>query len=167
MTFTKKHLAGPLLFLALGLALVGCSGEEQTPKAQTSTSASDQAVKYTQCMREHGITDFPDPVNGEIQLTVRKGTDLDPTSSRFKSAQQACKSLEPPGLFTSAPGSDAQAAGVKFAACMRKNGVPDFPDPKGGRMVMSGNVDPNSPAFQSAVQACRDLAPSGMLGGGQ
>jgi hypothetical protein len=54
--------------------------------------------------------------------------------------------------------------GAKFAACMRKNGVPNFPDPSSSGTVSIGpssGIDPSSPKFQSAQQKCRKLLPNG------
>jgi hypothetical protein len=48
---------------------------------------------------------------------------------------------------------------------MRKNGVPKFPDPQNGQTIVGGGVDPNSPQFQSAIQACQKLIPGGTTGG--
>ena len=54
---------------------------------------------------------------------------------------------------------------VRFSDCMRSRGVPDFPDlsvgggPMGEQLARSG-VDLNTPAFQSAMNACRALAPA-------
>jgi len=46
-----------------------------------------------------------------------------------------------------------QAEFVKFAECMRANGVPDFPDPT-GTSINIANLDLNSPIFQHAAKAC-------------
>jgi hypothetical protein len=54
--------------------------------------------------------------------------------------------------------------GTKFAACMRKNGVPNFPDPTSSGTVSIGpssGIDPSSPKFQAAQQTCRKLLPNG------
>jgi hypothetical protein len=54
--------------------------------------------------------------------------------------------------------------GAKYSACMRKNGVPNFPDPNAqGEIAIgpSSGVDPGSPKFQSATQTCRKLLPNG------
>lgn len=54
--------------------------------------------------------------------------------------------------------------GPKFSACMRKNGVPGFPDPssQGVITIDSGmGIDPSSPAFQSARSKCEKLLPNG------
>lgn len=53
---------------------------------------------------------------------------------------------------------------TKFAACMRSNGVPNFPDPsaQGGISITPGSgIDPSSPQFQSAQTACQKLMPRG------
>ena len=49
---------------------------------------------------------------------------------------------------------------VKFAACMRKNGVSDFPDPNAaGEFVYGVSVSPE--VFTKAGVACTDLQPPG------
>lgn len=58
----------------------------------------------------------------------------------------------------------ATAAFVKFSACMRADGVPNFPDPTGGggiHISSSSGINPNSPAFQTARSKCRHLLPGG------
>jgi hypothetical protein len=64
------------------------------------------------------------------------------------------------GAFTLS-GAEGMA---KFASCMRKNGVPNFPDPSSGGTIAitpSSGINPTSPAFQKAQKACRKYAPSG------
>lgn len=59
------------------------------------------------------------------------------------------------------------ATALRFAACMRSHGVPQFPDPSpgGGIAIRAGgpgsNVNPGAPAFRTAAQACRKLMPRG------
>jgi hypothetical protein len=55
-------------------------------------------------------------------------------------------------------------AAIANAQCMRKHGVPNFPDPtfSGGRFNAGlGGVDPQSPAFKQAAAACGDVGGSG------
>jgi hypothetical protein len=68
-----------------------------TPAQQSKDVA--EAVKYSQCMRSHGVTGFPDPtvVNGQIEFGGTAGIGRAP---RFLSAQSACQ-----GLLTKASGS--------------------------------------------------------------
>lgn len=55
---------------------------------------------------------------------------------------------------------------LAFAACMRGHGLPNFPDPtnKGGAvqetLTAGAGVDPNSPQFAAARNACRHLLPN-------
>ena len=52
----------------------------------------------------------------------------------------------------------------KFAACMRENGVPDFPDPgPDGQFDLSQfrDADIDQQKMEAAQTACRDLAPNG------
>ncbi len=70
-------------------------------------------------------------------------------------------------------GNNAAAAreqAVKFAECMRNNGVGEFPDPDAsGRLTIDAvangsSLDTKSAAFQRALSACKDLEPPGFTG---
>ncbi|HTV12028.1 MAG TPA: hypothetical protein VME20_09210 [Acidimicrobiales bacterium] len=121
----------------------------------------EQALKFAQCMRAHGIADFPDPsAGGGIEISGGgPNSDLNPNSSQFSAAQNACQKYMPFGHPTAQQEAQAQASALAFAACMRKNGVPDFPDPQflsGGRIAekITSGMSPNSPTFQAAQQKC-------------
>ncbi len=56
---------------------------------------------------------------------------------------------------------DPMAIALKYAACMRRHGATDFPDPKTngtGKVVLS---IPDSPKTTTAQKACRQLLPGG------
>lgn len=59
---------------------------------------------------------------------------------------------------------------VKFAECMRANGVSAFPDPDAsGELTIDGvvngsSLDPNAAAWKQAIGACKDLQPPGFTG---
>jgi hypothetical protein len=61
------------------------------------------ALKFSQCMRTHGVPNFPDPKfsGGGTRLTLKAtGTNrIDPNSSQFQAAQKTCQSdlPRPPG----------------------------------------------------------------------
>jgi hypothetical protein len=63
--------------------------------------------------------------------------------------------------------SDRRGILVAFSACMRKHGLPNFPDPKAvahgyGLTIGSENgIDPNSPQFKNAQRVCKKLLPNG------
>lgn len=51
---------------------------------------------------------------------------------------------------------------LAYARCIRAHGVPNFPDPSPtGGLIISDDIDPQSPAFRSAQRACNQLAQSG------
>ena len=80
------------------------------PSAAEQKQFQDQAIKYAQCMRQHGI-DMPDPTfsssGGGALVRQSLGNGVDPTSSEFQAAQKACQSLLPgrPGSGTVTSGS--------------------------------------------------------------
>jgi hypothetical protein len=167
--------------VSAAMLLAACGGSSNDASSNTSppasgggsgaaqpTADSTKAAKFAQCMRAHGVSDFPDPVNGRFQLKVTQGSDLDPNSPAFQSADQACKSLQPAGFGSNSTQSTGnQSKLLKFVSCMRRNGVPSMPDPQpNGTMLMSGGqINSNSPQFQQAMQACRSLLPAGAVGG--
>jgi hypothetical protein len=93
---------------------------------------------------------------------------------QFQSADQACRSLAPAGALSGqGPTSQELGKALAFAKCIRKHGVPNFPDPasNGHFQGFSGSGMPaalTSPQFKSAMSACRSLLPpgAGMNAGG-
>ena len=120
-------------------------------------------MKFSGCMRSHGVSGFPDPTIGSNGLPSFGPTpNVNGGAPVFNAAQQACKhdlpSLAP---HTSAAKATANAAALKYSTCMRSNGVRNFPDPNGQGLIQingSAGVDESSPAFQKAQTACKSLA---------
>jgi hypothetical protein len=59
----------------------------------------NSALKFAECMRSHGISNYPDPVNNgrNIQIGPGPSSGIDMNSARFKAAQKACYPLLPNG----------------------------------------------------------------------
>jgi hypothetical protein len=78
------------------------------PTPQQEAAIYQQAFEFADCMRRHGLRDFPNPTlsNGVVALNVRGHGDLDFNSPFFQRALKACKSSLPPG-----PGGSMQAGG--------------------------------------------------------
>jgi hypothetical protein len=55
------------------------------------------------------------------------------------------------------------AAAVAYSACMRKHGLPNFPDPvvSGSHITIPAAIHRNSPQFKAADRTCRKLLPNG------
>ncbi len=169
LLFAAACSATPGTSAATGSTASTGTGSRTSPGA--STSPFEQALAYSACMRAHGLPDFPDPVRGagggvSLQLNGGPSGDLNPNSSQFKAAQQACQHLQPQGMRGGSGGANPQQA-LQWAACMRAHGLPNFPDPTVSNGVpqldLSGTgIDPGSPQFQSAQQACKSLGPGRM-----
>jgi hypothetical protein len=65
--------------------------------AQLQAGMND-LLKYAECMRSHGITNFPDPVESSNNIGFNtQGTGIDQNSPQFKAADKACQPLMPDG----------------------------------------------------------------------
>jgi hypothetical protein len=169
VTFHKKPTTRAIKLLA-ALALLGlltaCGSHPAADFGSTTSARLAQGLKFSACMRSHGVTQFPDP-DAAGQLTIdgiANGSGLNPNSPTFIHALTACKGLEPAG-FTGQPRSTQQQnAALKFAQCVRNNGVPDFPDPVNGQPLIDTNTIPSAAtasglsALNTARQKCQSLA---------
>lgn len=66
------------------------------PTQAQQQQAEKQLLKFSQCMRSHGVPNFPDP-NSKGQLRIGDKSGINPQSSQFQAAQRACQSLQPAG----------------------------------------------------------------------
>ena len=141
----------PLVALALvALISAGCgsdapsdsdtaSGGATATAGKKKATGQDNAVKFSECMRAHGVPDFPDPnAKGEFEYGVSVSVAV------WKKALNACKDLQPPGSLSAKRSPKEQTASLKFAQCIRENGVKDFPDPVNGEPVVNTYKIPSS-----------------------
>jgi hypothetical protein len=162
----------PLAAVALVVLIAaGCGSKAPSESgtagsSTTASSAREKAVKFSECVRAHGVSAFPDPdASGELTIDgVVNGSSLDPNSAVFRNAISACKDLEPAG-FTGHKRSDQEQEGaLKFAQCVRENGVKDFPDPVKGAPLVDTNRIPSSATsggmtiLNAAMHTCSALA---------
>ena len=179
MTVTARSRRRAVLLAIVGLALpaAGCGGSPKSHVAQlgsttTQTSSSSNSstgstleadeVVFARCMRSHGVTNYPDPTrSGLVKESLQQ---LGVSSSRFQTAQSACRHLLPNGGSAPSPVQVQQVRtlSLHFAQCVRSHGVPGFPDPASdGRIPDPATVGINqgSPKFEAANQACRKYRP--------
>jgi len=173
----RRAVATVLLALALGVTVAACgSSSASSSSAGTTSGAQFQArLNLAKCFRAHGIN-VPDPSTGGgpaggggVFRTLRGYPQAQITAARQACSQYFAQAFP---QFNLSPTQRAQVQQqlVKFAECMRSHGV-DMPDPTfngsggfGFRRAF-GSVDRNSPAFQSASQACQSLRPRFGRGG--
>jgi hypothetical protein len=124
-------------------------------------------------MRANGVPNFPDPnPSGGFQL----GAGIDSASPAFRTAQAKCQKLLPGGGLprSGAPASAQTLAKLlKIARCMRRHGVPQFPDPAtsvpsnplgsglrevsdfdGAILLFPSTINMQAPAYRQALTAC-------------
>ena len=143
----------------------GSSGGSATAAAPKG-NATKLADEWAACERSHGDTNQADPVIGihdEIYITRPGpggggGLVGDPhyatgeCSQYLVAAQIALRAADP---VQDPEGVTNQAEIVKFATCMRANGVPNYPYPDGDQTNFNGTgVDPNSPAVVRVNDLC-------------
>lgn len=164
-------MAGRVLRSLTALAVItlmgaGCSKAPATTAPGSSGANNvDQGVKFSQCMRANGVSGFPDPgPSGQLTIDgVVNGSSLNPNSPSFQQALSTCKGLEPPGFMGSTRTPQQQNEALKFAQCMRDNGVNDFPDPSPDGPLIDVNGARSIPGFQAAQAKCSAIY-AGQLG---
>jgi len=153
MRRTLRPLAALAMLTLIG---AGCSGTGSSSGTNTAASSSGgnnndtatrgQAVKFAECMRDNGVKEFPDPdASGALTIdAVANGSSLDTNSAAFKQAMSACKELEPPGFTGGKVTPQQRTVRLKFARCIRDNGVKDFPDPTPDGPLVDTNRIPSA-----------------------
>jgi hypothetical protein len=157
-----------VLTTACGVVHVHVGSSSSSPQGGSVTFAQELAV--AQCMRGHGLPNFPDPSpSGGFSASVLPTLD----SSQGQAAYGACRHLLAGGGPSIAQlQQDSQQAQqklqqlllalVKFSQCVRSHGVPKFPDPSASGLDLNGSgINPQSPQFQAAVRACQHVMPAG------
>ena len=168
-------LAAGIVILTAAM-LAGCAsdnGDEGVVSAggtATSGPAADREQKleqYRDCLERHGIPllDYP---TGEGLPQIDKGRT---STEKLSAAFEECRAYLPTGGdIVRLPQTDIEAW-RRYAACIRENGVADYPDPdpRGGEQRVGeelGRRLKDDPKLPAALEACRSALPSGPDGKG-
>ena len=163
--WTRRVLVVPILLLALG-GLAACADDSGsgvatasgTAQASENAQPAPDTQAFVDCMRDNGIemTD-PDPQSGRPQI----GPNVDIESNEYKSAMDVCQDLLPAANEGDANDPEKLEQLKAFAACMRENGMPEFPDPQAmddgsyGFPGLEGGTR-EDPAYQAAAEKCNE-----------
>jgi hypothetical protein len=161
----RLRRTAPVIAILAGLALclAACGGGSGGPGSNTGkkSPAQDVAgtgpVAFAQCMRSHGVTDFPDPQNGHFLISGNVQS-----NPSFQTATQACQHLLGPNGASNGGANGSKL--LAFSHCMQTHGVPQFPDPTANGALDVHGVDPNSPAFKNAYRECQSKLPGNVQG---
>jgi hypothetical protein len=161
--------AGALAAVAAAAVLAAGCASSTTSTSSVSDPGQPtyaQELALAQCMRGHGVPNFPNPsASGGFSLNA---STLD--SSQTQAAYGACRHLVPDApsisqILTEQQQKQAQElpALLKWEQCVRSHGEPDFYLALGGQSPPPGKSDynPDTPAFQAALNACQHVLPPG------
>jgi len=165
----RRGLSAIALMLTVGTA--GCASHDDpkvatagsgSPKPGAGTTAGGQGseLKYSQCMRDHGLAWYPDPKpDGSLGVNVPAGTD----ENVLKKAQDACKAYAPGANRNGRLSADDINKIRRVSQCVRDHGFPKYPDPDSTGAI---NVDsrtigvgPEDASFRKAMQDCQKYLP--------
>ncbi len=155
------------------MAMAGCGQKNDDPDIASATGKKNKAasaadkngknaqadfLKYAKCMRENGI-DMPDPKvdeqSGGVMVGAAPGaTGMD--GKKMEAAIKKCQSLMPPPPNGGKMSEKDKEEALKFAKCMRQNGV-NMPDPtfEGKGMTTQRLDDAGDPKkFEAAAKKC-------------
>jgi hypothetical protein len=142
----------------------------------SSPSANPALLAFSQCVRSHGVSAFPDPQPGASNAKLPSAQQLGVSSSRYEAAEHACQHLLPAGIDDQVSPAEIPLllAGMRqFSQCMRSRGVPNWPDPSTGPegrpvFLLSAHgitrSQARSPHTLATEHECGSLLP-GALGG--
>jgi hypothetical protein len=163
----RPHLPATALAVAGCAVVLGACGSSGGSQRSVAASAG---IKFSDCMRSHGVPNFPDPGSGGgIQINSSSG--INPQSPAFQSAQKACAKLGPGGGPLRGPVSEARKLQMlRLSECMRRHGLSSFPDPTstppspgnglgiafggGGSFIAVPQALLQSPGFNQAAATC-------------
>ena len=166
LRLSRNRLLVSAVAITTAAALAACGGSNP-PSGSTgshppagASSFVAQAYRYSDCMRSHGVSGFPDPQVHGHGLSIQVGPSVS-SSPAFNSAQHACAHYLPNGgnAPTAAQEQAHAAAMLAFARCVRAHGFPNFPDPTAqgqlsASMVTAAGINLHQPAVLHAGLAC-------------
>jgi hypothetical protein len=143
-----------------GSSSPGTSSSSGGTSATIAGNVTPLLNEWAACERSHGDPDQTDPAvsaGGVIYITIPKGAQPagnlhEGTGTCSQYVAEAANELRAANPV--APPPD-QAELLKYVACMRANGVPNYPYPDGDQTNFIGTgVDPDSPAVERVNQLC-------------
>ena len=167
----RLRSALPAIVAALAAAAITACGSSSPSSTNSSDSGPTQgqsqrfqsdAIRFTDCVRAHGIASFPDPPTASDPSSGRTWKSaFDNQSPGFVAAAAACQHYMPRfGAHSqnSAPSRAQIAALLAFARCIRSHGFANFPDPTSNgithQMVAAAAINLHQPAVLQAADAC-------------
>lgn len=164
-----QRLLASLAAAVCAVAIGACGSSGHKPNA---SSRAGSFLAFSECMRGHGVTNFPDPnPGGGINIPASSG--INPGSPAFQAAQNTCRKQLPGGGPPAHASEQQKQQLFATSQCMRDHGVSGFPDPVTRSsppsdpqpysivegtgnlwLLVPATINPSSPAFNQAAKAC-------------
>lgn len=167
----RSRRACALAAIACALAIAACGPASKPRRASAQAHAE---LAFSECMRQHGVQNYPDPPAGGGGVNL---AGINIFSPAYNAAAATCTKLHPVGGPPAGKPSEQMVRQmVATAECMRHHGVSGFPDPIHGTppgnineypavlgygfgpvavwLLVPRTIDVNSPAFKQAAKAC-------------
>jgi hypothetical protein len=163
----KSRFGLAAVAVAGSLLIVGCGSSSPPSNSAQNSSKGDiagGAYHYAACMRDHGVSNFPDPKvtqHGDSTAVAMVVPSQFASSPHFKTAESACKGILPmPNSAQMAAQQQAHKQDMlDFTACLRNHGLTGFPDPNAQgdltpQMLTAAGIDLHAPKVLAAGIAC-------------
>lgn len=161
--------------VAVAMIAAGCGGNSPSSASLSGAAASHNgrpgatAYQFAACMRNHGVSNFPDPKVTTSAGGTQVAIAINPSISgqpAFDGAQKACSHILGKG-GNGPDGTPAQRqartkALIAFAQCLRTHGFPNFPDPDttgdlSQDTIAKAGINFDNPALLTAGQSCASV----------
>jgi hypothetical protein len=165
----QRAAATVIAVAGMALLVCGCGGANSSSTTSTESAQTSGALAFSDCMRSHGVPNFPDP-DSTGQIPKNEVIPL-ASSPQFRVATSACNHLLPNTGAPTSTHAEVQTAlngMVRFAGCMRSHGVQDWPDPTVDRshpgdprpvFDLHNIVDPTTPRLSADIHQCQHVMP--------
>jgi hypothetical protein len=175
---TSRSVLCALLAASCTVILAACGSASATGyhNPHYPYGAPNVPISMSKCMRANGVPDFPDPREGpngggvgwpgggpemistDVLLIMGQRIAGPVVASAAKTCKEYMGPSGPPPALT----ESQRDAAIAEAECMRRHGLPNFPDPTfsgpNQQLNLSPGLNPQSPAVEQAAKACGVLS---------
>jgi hypothetical protein len=170
----SRPLLGAVLVACCAIVLAACGSARSTGyhNPRYPYGAPNVPISMSRCMRANGVPNFPDPREGpngggvgwpgggpvmiSSDVLLIMGQRI--AGPVVASAAQTCKEYMAPSGAPPALSESQRQAAIAQADCMRRHGLPNFPDPTfsgpNQQLNLGPGLNPQSPAVEQAAKAC-------------
>ena len=170
-------IAGGAVAAVAALTITACGGGQAGPAAAAGTGSRPGVMSHAealhlagQCIRQHGVSGFPDPtVNGTGQVVIGRAQLLAVPKLVLAQAMTACRRALARADIQAGndhglggrPTPQQMHAILDFARCMRAHGLTGLadPNPVTGDIRLPPGIAKRSPVVVNAQRACMSRLP--------